>query len=90
MPTIRNQPRPGEFVVGCVHKPRLGGSHWYYVDPPLVLRDTECLVRTAHWVIVCTACVRSHAHPHEIPLGCGRDWPEGMPPIEFDPVQARN
>jgi hypothetical protein len=85
--TGRAQPKPGDVLVGCVHRPTPGGAHVFHVPDGVPVKKVTRTGRTtlvARWIMLCDSCFRLYGGGVlDAPIGCDHTWTETDPPIRY-------
>ena len=79
------QPKPGDVLLGCIHRPDVHGkSHVFSLPKGLEFRRPDGSSGNATWVLLCNQCFTKHADdPLKAPIGCDLTWEEGDEPIQY-------
>jgi len=77
------QPKPGDTILGCVHRPTNGTAH-VFVLGGVSYKRSDGVSGTAEWLFMCDRCFLVHAEsPLSTPVGYDFVWHKDHEPIEY-------
>jgi hypothetical protein len=80
----RPQPKPGDVLLGCVHRPNPYAAHIFQFPRGMNFRRPDGTLGEAKWLALCDVCFQTHvADPTKAPIGCDLTWPEKVAGIKY-------
>ena len=84
----RPQPRPGDVLLGCVHRPDPYAAHIYSVPDGLGFRRPDGSTETAKWIVLCDGCHQRYVilrggSASDAPLARDFTWTDKREPIQY-------
>lgn len=87
----RPSPKPGDVLLGCVHKPNLYSAHIFLVPNPngLPFRRPDGTHGSAKWIVLCDPCNTVFMEHDgrltaDVPIGCDHVWQDEDEPFEYE------
>jgi hypothetical protein len=84
----RAQPRPGDVLLGCAHRPSPYAGHIYSIPNGLPFRRPNRTAATAKWIVLCGDCQRRYVllgggSATDAPIACDYTWEKDDEPIQY-------
>lgn len=77
------QPKPGEILLGCVHRPNPYKSHLFKIDGDAIrFQRPDGSTGSATWLVLCAECFVA-GDPLKAPIGCDYTWEDGDTDIHY-------
>ena len=88
--TDKPTPRPGDVLLGCIHKPIPYFAHVFLIPNPhgLPFRRPDGTTASAKWIVLCDRChvvFLNHdgVLTPDVPIGCDAVWRDDDEPIKY-------
>ena len=81
----RPSPKPGDVLLGCVHKPNPYNAHIYMIPGELRFKRPDGTTGEAKWIVLCCDCDTKYGdRAAEAPIGCEHVWQDEDEPFEYE------
>lgn len=86
MTKTKPQPKSGDVLLGCVHRPNIYAAH-IFQTPGISFKRPDGSKGIATWIVLCDKCFQEYVvkgdGPTHVPLACDFTWRDRDDPIVY-------